>query len=214
MKTYSQIINENKAWAKEMIDKVDKKMSAVTLRSRNKLPDGVDENGVHIDNYAENAHNWTNGFFGGINAMLYDYTKNEEYLKTLDAEGFCRPDGKLDLHAFKIHLREVNTDWSLLIYNIINIYRAISTKDEQKSSYLSYIQSILNHRSSLKTYVNNGFSQVQGLANPEQYYILFDKEFNVYRVAASSSLFFISCDGMRIPVRDSSFWRMLISSKI
>ena len=26
-----------------MIDKVDKKMSAVTLRSRNKLPDGVDE---------------------------------------------------------------------------------------------------------------------------------------------------------------------------
>lgn len=85
MKTYSQIINENKAWAKEMIDKVDKKMSAVTLRSRNKLPDGVDENGVHLDNYAENAHNWTNGFFGGINAMLYDYTKNEEYLKTLDS---------------------------------------------------------------------------------------------------------------------------------
>ena len=85
MKNYSQIISENKAWAEEIFSKVDKKMSAVTLRSRNKLPDGVDENGVHIDNYADRPNYWTNGFFGGMNAMLYDYTKNEEYFKTLES---------------------------------------------------------------------------------------------------------------------------------
>ena len=85
MKNYSQIISENKAWAEEIFSKVDKKMSAVTLRSRNKLPDGVDKNGVHIDNYADRPNYWTNGFFGGMNAMLYDYTKNEEYFKTLES---------------------------------------------------------------------------------------------------------------------------------
>ena len=85
MKKYSQIINENLAWAKETLAKVDKKMSAVTLRSRNKLPDGVDENGFHIDATNTRPNWWTNGFFGGTNAMLYDYTKNEEYLKTLES---------------------------------------------------------------------------------------------------------------------------------
>lgn len=137
-----------------------------------------------------------------------------EYLKNLVADEFCGPDGHLNLNAFQSHLRALDTEWSLLIYNLISIYRAISTKDEQKPSYLSYIQSILNHRSSLKTYVNTGFSQVQGLASPEQYHITFDKEFNLYRVAASQSLFFVDCDGVRVPLRDSSFWKMLISCKI
>jgi len=81
MKTHLQLINENKAWAEEMLKKVDKKMSAVTLRSRNKLADGVDENGVHK---SRAPYDWTAGFFGGLNAMLYEYTKNEEYLKTLE----------------------------------------------------------------------------------------------------------------------------------
>lgn len=68
-----------------MLAKVDGKMSKVTLRSRGKLPDGVDENGVHIDNYDTKPNFWTNGFFGGLNAMLYERTGNEEYLKTLDS---------------------------------------------------------------------------------------------------------------------------------
>lgn len=85
MKTHLQILKENKAWAEEMLAKVDGKMSKVTLRSRGKLPDGVDENGVHIDNYDTKPNFWTNGFFGGLNAMLYERTGNEEYLKTLDS---------------------------------------------------------------------------------------------------------------------------------
>ena len=85
MKTHSHIIAENRAWAEEMLALVDKKMSKVALRSRNKLPDGVDEQGVHINKHPEFANSWTNGFFGGLCAMLYKHTGNEEYLKTLES---------------------------------------------------------------------------------------------------------------------------------
>ena len=61
------------------IKKVDKKFSKVTIRSREKLADGVDKNGVHKN---INPRVWTSGFWGGLNHLLYDYTKNEEYLKT------------------------------------------------------------------------------------------------------------------------------------
>ena len=68
-----------------MLAKVDKKMSQVTLRSRNKLADGVDENGVHKDMADGRINCWTNGFWGGLNAMLYKHTGNEDYLKTLES---------------------------------------------------------------------------------------------------------------------------------
>ena len=79
MKNYNELLAENKAWAEETFAKIDKKMSAVTLRSRNKIPDGVDENGFHVE---KDICWWTNGFWGGLNWLLYDYTKNEEYMKT------------------------------------------------------------------------------------------------------------------------------------
>ena len=82
MKNYTTILNENLEWAKSTFAKIDKKMSAVTLRSRDKVVDGVDENGVHIDMMQSNPNWWCNGFWGGLNYMLYAYTKNEEYLKT------------------------------------------------------------------------------------------------------------------------------------
>ena len=84
MKSNAQIISENKEWAIETLKKVDAKMSRVTVRSRDKLADGVDENHVHKDNVAAgNVNCWTGGFWGGMNAQLYKYTGNEDYLKTL-----------------------------------------------------------------------------------------------------------------------------------
>ena len=79
MKNYTELLNENRRWAEETFKKVDEKLSKVTLRSRDKLADGVDANGVHK---SVRAATWTSGFWGGLNAMLYNYTKNEEYLKT------------------------------------------------------------------------------------------------------------------------------------
>ena len=85
MKSYNTILKENRAWAEETFKKIDTKMQAVTQRSRNKLPDGVDENGVHIDLAKKNPNGWTAGFWGALNCILYEYTKNEEYLKTAES---------------------------------------------------------------------------------------------------------------------------------
>ena len=79
MKNYKQILEENRAWAEEVFAKIDAKMQKITLRSREKLPDGVNKDGVHI---SKAPNGWTSGFWGGLNYLLYEYTKNEEYLKT------------------------------------------------------------------------------------------------------------------------------------
>jgi len=82
MKNYNQLRKENLDWAKAAFAKIDGKMSKVTLRSRNKVPDGVDENGVHKEH--ERTW-WTNGFWGALNILLYNQTKNEDYLLTAQA---------------------------------------------------------------------------------------------------------------------------------
>ena len=82
MKNYQTILEENRAWAEEIFKKLDKKMTAMAIRSRDKVVDGVDANGMHIDMMQKNTNWWCNGFWGGLNYMLYAYTKNEEYLKT------------------------------------------------------------------------------------------------------------------------------------
>ncbi len=79
MKNYSELLAENKAWVEETFKKVDAKMSKVTLRSADKIVDGVDENGRHK---VIMPNDWTSGFWGGLNYLLYNYTKNEDYLTT------------------------------------------------------------------------------------------------------------------------------------
>ena len=85
MKKHSEILAENRAWAEEMLALVDKKMSKVAVRSRDKLPDGVDEHGGHLSNHETKPNGWTTGFFGGLCAMLYDHTKNEDYKAALES---------------------------------------------------------------------------------------------------------------------------------
>ena len=80
MKNYNEILTENKAWAEATFKKIDNKMAAMTLRSRNKIPDGVDEQGFHVEK--SDICWWCNGFWGGLNWLMYEQTKNEEYLKT------------------------------------------------------------------------------------------------------------------------------------
>ena len=80
MKTYNQLLNENKAWAEEVFAKIDKKLAKVTVRNTEKLADGCDENGMFKD--CRGIAWWTNGFWGGLNHLLYNQTGNEDYLKT------------------------------------------------------------------------------------------------------------------------------------
>lgn len=132
-----------------------------------------------------------------------------DFLKNTDACSMC-PDQPFNIDIVKQRLAEMNTEWSRLICNTITIYQSVSTKDEQKSGYLSYICSILNHRSSLKTYINRGFSEVGSLASPDQYYVRFDKESNSYYVDISSSLFYCFQSGSRIEFPMSSLWDSLL----
>ncbi len=77
MKSYKTLLEENRAWAEEVFKKIDKKMSAMTIRSRDKIPDGVTEDGFHKE---KSITWWTNGFWGGLNWLLYNYTGNENYM--------------------------------------------------------------------------------------------------------------------------------------
>ena len=79
MKNAKTILLENRSFAEEMFRKIDKKMSVVTKRSKDKIVDGVDENGRHKE---VSPTGWTSGFWGGLNYLLYEYTKNPDYLET------------------------------------------------------------------------------------------------------------------------------------
>ena len=69
MKNCKELLAENKQWLDDLFAKIDAKMSKVTLRSADKLVDGVDENGRH---HKIGATAWTSGFWGGLNYMLYN----------------------------------------------------------------------------------------------------------------------------------------------
>ncbi len=86
MKSYKTLLEENRAWAEETFKKIDNKMSAMTIRSRNKIADGVNEDGFHKEKDKERKITWwTNGFWGGLNWILYNRTKNENYMLTAKA---------------------------------------------------------------------------------------------------------------------------------
>ncbi len=59
-------------------EKIDKKLSKVAVRSREKLPYTA-KDGVHTDHAKENICWWTNGFWGGLMWLMYCGTKNGEY---------------------------------------------------------------------------------------------------------------------------------------
>ena len=79
MKNYNEILGENRAWVEETFKKIDAKMQVLAVRSRDVIADGVDVNHRHKN---RSPNGWTSGFWGGLNYLLYEYTKNEEYLKT------------------------------------------------------------------------------------------------------------------------------------
>ena len=83
MKTYNQLLEENKKWAEEVFANIDKKLAKVTVRNTEKIADGCDESGMFKD--CRDISWWTNGFWGGLNHLLYEKTGNEDYLKTAQA---------------------------------------------------------------------------------------------------------------------------------
>ena len=79
MKNYKTLLAEAQPWIEETFRKMDKKLSVMTVRSRDKLADGVGADGFHKE---KELPWWTCGFWGGLNHLMYIRTGNEDYLKT------------------------------------------------------------------------------------------------------------------------------------
>lgn len=77
------IIQENRAWIDETWTKIDKKLSKIAIKSRNKLP-YTTVDGEHDDRAGIDVCGWTNGFWGGMMWIMYHMTGNEEYRKTAE----------------------------------------------------------------------------------------------------------------------------------
>lgn len=76
-----QCITENIEWVNSTWEKVENKLSKVTIRSRNKLP-YTTINGVHDEVGYGQIDWWTNGFWGGMMWLMYSQTKNDVYKET------------------------------------------------------------------------------------------------------------------------------------
>ena len=72
------VIEKNQKWIDETWEKIDKKLSKVAIKSRNKIPYSS-INGEHDNRGGNEIDWWTNGFWGGMMWLMYIATKNEEY---------------------------------------------------------------------------------------------------------------------------------------
>lgn len=74
-------------WAEEISEKIREKMAWVSEKNRDKIPYTTDENGDYDDrsevsltwNKDDGLNWWTNGFWGGIQWLLYQDTGEEKY---------------------------------------------------------------------------------------------------------------------------------------
>lgn len=78
-----QLTCESAEWVNSVWEKIDKKLSHVSVRSRNKLPYTASD-GVHDNKFATDPGWWTNGFWGGMMWLMYINTKNEDYRLTAE----------------------------------------------------------------------------------------------------------------------------------
>ena len=126
---------------------------------------------------------------GGKGISQTDFNKAVSFLKALDINEYLTPSGDFDLPRLKEYLAEKDNEYARVILDTITIYGTFSTKDSGRKDFLEYIQSILRHRSSLKTYINSGFASTRKLATPERFMVRFDPDSQTYSVSASPALF-------------------------
>lgn len=70
-----------KQWAKEVWEKLDKKLSRTAVSSYDKIP-YTTVDGIHDNRFEKDPCWWTNGFWPALMVLMYAGTKKEQYLKT------------------------------------------------------------------------------------------------------------------------------------
>ena len=120
-------------------------------------------------------------------------------------------DGSFDMGAFMSAMASSHSDASILIYNASVIYSEISGKEASSRKFLGYIESIFRNRSSLKNYVNKGFSEQVKLADAGLFSISFDQMTKRYSVAVGLQSFRVTdAFGTPAPLETVGFWRRLL----
>lgn len=88
-------MEEYSIWAEEVSGKIREKMAWVSEKNKDKIPYTTDENGDYDDRSDENRmwnqddglNWWTNGFWGGIQWLLYQDTGEEKYAEIARVSG-------------------------------------------------------------------------------------------------------------------------------
>lgn len=75
---FKKATERDKEFINNTWEKLDKKLSVVAERSRDKIP-YTSINGTHTDHAEKNICWWTNGFWGGLMWLMYIGTKNDTY---------------------------------------------------------------------------------------------------------------------------------------
>ena len=135
------IIEKNQKWIDETWDKLDKKLSKVAIKSRNKIP-YTSINGEHDNRGGNEIDWWTNGFWGGMMWLMYIATKNEDYKITADVSEKMLDDALRQYE--KLH-HDVGFMWDIL--SGVN-YRY--TGNEASKTRMLYAASTLASRYNIK----------------------------------------------------------------
>ena len=138
------------------------------------------------------------------------FRQAEDFLKGMNINEYLTPAGDLELSHLTGDLTRKDDEYAHVILDTITIYITFSTKDSRKKSFLDYIQRIISHRSSLKTYINSGFASASRLATPEHFMIGFNPDLKTYTVSASPSLFITRLAGHSpVPLTEAPFWKSM-----
>ncbi len=147
-------------------------------------------------------------FYGPYGIRHSIFNDVADILETTNASEYVSG-GVFDYPAFKARLSKIGNEASRLIINTMEIYRCVSTKDDESPEFVKYAANILKHRSSLKNYINKGFRACKILANPERFEVIYDGKSRAYLVNASPSDFRIRIGDKSCSLKDSHLWKSL-----
>lgn len=77
------LIYEHSNWVNQTWNKLEKKLSITSMRSRDKIP-FHSKDGLHDDTKEDGINCWTNGFWPGLMWLMYSATGKEDYRKTAE----------------------------------------------------------------------------------------------------------------------------------
>ena len=138
-----------------------------------------------------------------------DLNSASTLLKTAYNQEF-KVNGDFSISDYLVSLRSLNTTAAKFLHNLIYLYQVFSTKDFSSISYIGYIEKMLQHKNSLKTYVNKVFDSVSALANADQYKIRYNSRQGYYYIPGGVSQFKIkNAKGDTIQLSNSSLWEGL-----